>query len=58
MRICDKCRIIPAAHYISNAGVVRHLCCRCFVEEGNPPADWHRLCMETYRRIKDSEKKE
>ena len=27
----------------------RFLCCKCHVEEGNPPADWHLDCMRTFQ---------
>ena len=38
--------------YPTNAKDNRELCCECYVNENNPPADWHIVCMETYLRIK------
>ena len=26
------------------------MCCRCYVLDGHPPADWHIECMTTYRK--------
>ncbi len=28
--------------------ITRYLCCRCYVAEGHPPADWHPSCMVMY----------
>lgn len=51
---CDKCNERKAQHREFLAGVERNLCCRCYVEEGNPPADWHPECMTTYRAKADA----
>ena len=24
-------------------------CCKCYVDGGNPPANWHPECMRTYK---------
>ena len=44
--ICAKCGVNPSNHQIGN----RLLCCACYVEEGNPPADWHKECMRAYAK--------
>ncbi len=43
---CDKCGQ-PANHKNSVIGQTawQYLCCRCWVKDGNPPADWHNACM-------------
>ncbi len=48
-RICARCGERPARHTIfRNGGVPEEeaLCCICYVNAGNPPADWHPDCME------------
>jgi len=45
---CQKCLKNKASHSVGN----RELCCECYVKEGNPPADWHPKCMETYKKMK------
>lgn len=35
----------------------RYLCCNCYVEEGNAPADWHIYCMIAYNKKRTKEKK-
>jgi hypothetical protein len=44
---CDNCGEHQAMHHGE-----KDLCCKCYVEAGNPPADWHRVCMETYNILK------
>lgn len=44
---CSLCHARLIQHRRDNDG----WCCQCYVEAGNPPADWHQGCMETYRRI-------
>ncbi|HDY89744.1 MAG TPA: hypothetical protein ENH82_16720 [bacterium] len=46
-RICDDCGEKLSNHSVGD----KRLCCKCYIEEGNPPADWHRGCMEVYNRI-------
>jgi hypothetical protein len=48
--VCDKCHRHQAMHSEGN----RKLCCGCYIEEGNPPADWHSECMQAYRSYKKS----
>jgi len=40
--ICNICNAAPSNHTVCD----RRLCCKCNVIEGNPPADWHKGCME------------
>ncbi len=40
---CDK----PVMHFGE-----QNLCCRCYVQKGHPPADWHRECMRAYAELK------
>ena len=49
---CDKCKEKFANHRFGDG---RHLCCECYVKEGNPPADWHPVCMETYRKLQQDD---
>lgn len=44
--ICDVCGENPSNHMVGD----RRLCCKCYVEEGNAPADWHRGCMEANQK--------
>lgn len=41
--VCDKCGERESLHL--SALENRHLCCECYVGEGNPPADWHEACL-------------
>lgn len=43
---CDECGIHQVFH--PGCGGAKDLCCACHVRAGHPPADWHRVCMETY----------
>jgi len=48
---CLTCGKNEACHRLSTIDsnkklVQRNLCCTCYVMEGNPPADWHKECME------------
>jgi hypothetical protein len=48
--MCDICGINKPSHTICLFSEEdRRLCCKCYVEEGHPPADWHDGCMATYR---------
>lgn len=49
---CDKCRDHQAMHSDGD----RRLCCECYVKEGNPPADWHSMCMAVYHELARSQK--
>lgn len=44
---CDTCGQHQIMHGIGTAGE----CCGCHVKGGNPPAEWHVVCMETYHNI-------
>lgn len=44
--LCEKCEERQSTHLCGNI----YLCCVCYVNEGNPPADWHSLCMKTYEQ--------
>jgi hypothetical protein len=47
--LCDKCERTIAKHIVWVAAARRHLCCGCYVGEGNAPADWHKGCMVAYQ---------
>lgn len=38
---CEKCKNRMSMH----RGDI-NMCCKCYVEEGGVPADWHRKCIE------------
>ena len=40
----------PKEKYMHRAGEKR-LCCKCYIEAGYPPADWHPKCMAAYAKI-------
>lgn len=45
----------PAAHETKrwwDNPKTTYQCCECYVREGNPPADWHPLCMSVYAAVK------
>ena len=50
MKICDRCGKNYANHILFGDSKI-YLCCRCYVLDGNPPADWHNECMETYNKL-------
>jgi hypothetical protein len=61
--LCYVCRVNQAMHSERiaivrdgepAARVRRVLCCSCWVKEGNPPADWHPMCMEAKREAGDT----
>ncbi len=43
---CDKCDSPKPLHSVGD----KRICCRCYVVDGNPPADWHPVCMDEYRK--------
>lgn len=47
-KLCDKCGKTISSHTVGD----RRLCCKCYVGEDNPPAEWHRGCMEAYNQSK------
>jgi hypothetical protein len=47
--LCCVCKTAPSMHDCGD----RRLCCKCYVNEGNPPADWHTGCMEQHKKIKE-----
>jgi len=46
---CCRCKS-AANHTVFSGGEKRLLCCKHYVEEGGPPADWHSGCMAAYKR--------
>jgi hypothetical protein len=54
MKYCTECKERVANHNIYKWWETpshRHLCCSCYVHEGNTPTDWHPLCMITYHKV-------
>jgi len=57
----DQCSVAgcerPVGHHIwGTDGKRRDLCCYHHVMEGNAPADWHPVCMATYKKLKEEKK--
>ena len=44
-KVCDNCHV----HQVMHEGHPTNLCCGCNVLTGGAPADWHPVCMATYR---------
>ena len=42
---CSNCHSHQSMH--------GELCCECYVKAGNPPADWHTICMATHNYLND-----
>ncbi len=40
----------PWTHEIWTKGAFAPLCCSCYVQAGNPPADWHDDCLISYKK--------
>lgn len=56
---CTKCGERPSNHRIHRHWITppdQYLCCKCYVEGGSIPADWHPLCMKTAKKMKDKTK--
>jgi hypothetical protein len=47
--LCEVCGMHTSRHTEWKDSRERHLCCECYVREGNPPADWHVDCMKAKR---------
>jgi pyruvate formate-lyase activating enzyme-like uncharacterized protein len=47
-RGCDIC-LKPSTHSVFQSGLTTLYCCRCHVNAGFAPADWHPDCMSTYK---------
>lgn len=50
--IMNKCKCgKPWTHEIWTKGAFARLCCSCYVQAGNPPADWHDDCLISYKKL-------
>lgn len=49
---CTTCGKHESMHDIGVGQKERHLCCYCYIAEGNLPADWHSMCMRAYKERK------
>ena len=52
---CTNCNSAEAKHSTHKWWETpqdQYLCCKCHVEQGGAPADWHPVCMETYNELK------
>lgn len=52
---CTNCNERTANHEIHKHWETPkdiYLCCKCYVEQGGTPSDWHSICMSTYEEIK------
>jgi len=65
-KIKDKCACgVISSHTIYEKDIKKRLCCKCYVQAGNPPADWHDGCMHEAKasaaiewgKVKDGETK-
>lgn len=55
---CGKCGKHPWTHTIFKhweEPAEQRLCCKCYVEGGRPPADWHPLCMQTDKELQEND---
>ncbi len=44
--ICDICNVRKSMHQVwTRQTGQREFCCKCYVEDGGSPADWHPDCM-------------
>lgn len=51
----DKCECgKPARHTIFENGEQKRLCCTCYIQAGNIPADWHPECMREAGKEKET----
>lgn len=48
-KVCCTCGSFQ--HVLHETGTGAY-CCRCYVVAGNPPADWHPVCMLIYNARK------
>lgn len=48
---CHVCLALWSMHDVGQ----RHLCCNCYIAEGNSPADWHPVCMQAWRELHPEE---
>ena len=50
--LCDKCKKEDAHHFSYSANGNTQLCCKCHIDEGGIPADWHAGCMK-YHKVRE-----
>lgn len=50
-RLKDRCSNCGVGEPKHRFGVGSELCCRCHVQAGHAPANWHSGCMEAYAEI-------
>jgi hypothetical protein len=56
-KICKICQGTKnVLHSECRGEETNYYCCKCYVEAGNAPADWHRDCMETANKIRIEER--
>lgn len=53
-RCCYKCAKDWASHTVTNGGRTEYFCCKCYVEAGNPPSDWHPKCVAAHQALADT----
>lgn len=52
-KMCVNCNKLSSNHEVYDPwGIPKDLslCCKCYVNKGYFPFDWHPLCMYTYER--------
>jgi hypothetical protein len=50
--LCSRCGVRRALHRCLQPPTVMLLCCRCYIDDGNPPADWHPECVAAFEARK------
>ncbi len=43
-----------SSHIVFEKGETKRLCCKCYVQAGNIPADWHIECMREAGQEKEA----
>jgi len=53
---CTRCKKRQGNHKIDRYGkATENLCCKCHIETGGAPANWHPECMQAYKEMKQKE---
>ena len=50
VQMCSLCEKRQASHSSAAGRITLDLCCECWIDQGNPPADWHLKCMAAWKR--------
>jgi len=50
--LCTRCGMRVALHRVMKPPTVELICCQCYINDGNPPVDFHEDCVAAFEAKK------